>query len=114
MCAAFDMEMIKRISMHVSDEDNDDFRVTFLNWFQNPSETYYLNTHDPRAELKAFLLIVTMTLLNVCHIQGRESCELKLFFKVFAEEEYFSEATRSVIALLFGFVASEVRWKKLV
>ena len=108
VCAALDVEMIKWIVRHVSDEDNDAFRVCFLNWFQNPWEPYYLSMRDDRAELKAFMLIMAMTLLNVSYMEGNENVEFELFFKVSDDDEDFSEAIPAVIALLFGIAASEV------
>lgn len=110
--ASVDVEVIKLIVSEVRDEENDAFRVAFPTWFHNPLEPYNLNMRDTRAELKALMLIVAFTLLNVADIEGEESVELIPFIECFAVHEYFATANHAVAVIIFGFAASEVSRRK--
>lgn len=113
--AAVDLGVLKHIvNQVVSDEDATAFGKAFKFWFQrdhNPIiyENNSKDPHDPKAELKAVLICLSFSLMNVADPGGEEKAELIPYLQELkVDTDYFSASLRCLAWILFGISECEV------
>ena len=99
--ALVDLEVVKSIIVNeISNAENDAFREWFSTLFPNSEAGSLFSAEDKLAEIKAFMIIVALAMMNVP--------DSLVFVKVLLKDVFFQEAYRGMGAILYGIAASEV------
>jgi hypothetical protein len=76
--------------------------IVFRDWFQSNFGCRFESVDKYGIEAyKAFLLMVSMALMNVSDLTGDESVEVGSFIENFLEHEFFAESIRFLLVMLF-------------
>jgi hypothetical protein len=74
--------------------------IVFRNWFKRSFQCRYFDSYGIEA-WKAFLLMVSMALMNVSDMTGLETMELIPFIEIFLDHDFFSESIRFLSVMIF-------------
>lgn len=110
--ANMDVGILEKIVESANVADLGIFRKWFAVRFCKNGNGYRLDTNDPKKEFKAFVFIVSLTLINVQDkSKDIEKIDLLPFIKAFFESSYFSKCEQAVATILFGNSKTPVRNK---
>ena len=106
-----DVGILEKIVESANATDLGIFRKWFIEKFcKNGNGLYRLDTNDPKTEFKAFLFVLSLTLINVDDVEkGLEKIDLLPFVKVFFGSSYFSKCEQAVGTIYFGISKNPVR-----
>ena len=103
-----DASLLKFIINLPSEEELSSFRSSFVENFSSPYFQYELNKDDSRTEFKAFMILVSLMLLNVEDINGSEETEILALLQICWKDPYFDGSHQALGAIFFGFAKSNV------
>lgn len=103
-----DASLLKFIINLPSEDELSSFRSSFVANFSSPYYQYELNKDDSRTELKAFMILVSLMLLNVEDISGMEETEILPLLQICWKDPYFDGSHQALGAIFFGFAGSKV------
>lgn len=106
--ADMDVAILEKIVKSAKTEDLAAFRIWFLETFGRQNG-YRLNNNDHSTEFKAFILVVSLTLINVEDEKGEEEKDLLPFLKTLLRKPTFSNCHNAVGTIYFGISNNPVR-----
>ena len=106
--ADMDVAILEKIVKSAKTEDLAAFRIWFLETFGRQNG-YRLNNNDHSTEFKAFILVVSLTLINVEDEKGKEEKDLLPFLKTLLRKPTFSNCHNAVGTIYFGISNNPVR-----
>ena len=108
--ADMDVGILEKIVDSANITDLGIFRKWFAAKFCKNGHGYRLDTNDPKTEFKAFIFVVSLTLINVQdETLNIEKIDLLPFVKAFFDSPYFSKCEQAVGNIYFGCSKSQVR-----
>lgn len=96
--ASDDVEFVKLL-MNESEADEVNY---FWNWFLSRFYLHGLPKGLPNEAWKAFLLMVSLALMNVEDIDGGEEVELVPFINAFVQDDWFAGSLQFFAVIIFG------------